>query len=1372
MWHSNTDYSKYPTYAVALALATASGRGAEFSEHCTNFGADSSDTSRELCREWDFWRKKYPEVAAFQPKSTRSAQAKLVFSTTAGIADVACKSVVWADGLVIATHYGLAEAYRSRNGFPIDSLQSIDVAFWSWAAHYPQITRESCVRIWNAPPVLEWVDFRTECIVGSDITPEMFELNVERITNSNTFDPDTGEMGYEVLAALNIEPTRFFEGEGDSWNRPGSKFGGEIYAFTSDRTGFFNAKPRIPVLDKETGKFRKYEARRKNEGEEGNKIFYPNVSQSACDLLSENFGLGPIAPHNYWAVVLANPAIPVGIAEGAKKAVSLTGHGFPCVAVLGVANWSVGGSQPRILLPDLAALAVGARRIDIWYDMDDPIEKVKAFKNGKIQAWKLTGALKEAGASDRTRPMCWDLKIGKGVDDAIQTIRSKGESVRDWIFDTINYSRHREIYLQTSKAYDLDPSRQIERDTVGDYLPDGIVVRDGAISTLIADTGSGKTHQIDKIIQQCKINGTLAIIFTPTNKLGEQAAHNFGIPHRNEVGSDGQQQDMGDILSEARQRGGLVICPDSLDWARYLVKYHPNYMVICDEADKIAEHLSTGGTIKDRYAKINSGFAALLQNARSIVVAEAKISEGTLAAFEKLSHKPAIVYRHRRETAKRQARIFVGLPEVIAAKLLLEICDRLERGENVIIPTDSQRMADKIERYLQARFPALRGMRNDAHTSYLPDVKILTKTPNTFLAENQLRYLIFSPVCKAGWDLKGFDIDLNGLRSDYHFDVVCGFFGVLPTSDAIQMVARYRPNVPLFISIPEVIMQRGDELFQTRKALKASREEELLLNIYDCQVSLDRDVSPIQEVLNELYENNTIRNGMEKSIARFSLQHRLLDDGHDVQLVPISMPELRETDIDRYEQLSEIIQILRELSDRIDRDWSDLIAGTNLRLEDDLKEAARLDRLEAPTPEQRAKAAKIRLVHRFPGVDFDPATTYHTTRKYGRLASGRDLLAKLRYQSLIESQQREKNGELLKEDLLAIHHLGKDSQRVKLLLGTGIVDLLSGEYCNESPELVPMKAFCLEYAPSFAKLLGVNINAGQTAIHIYCKLLAKLGLQTLSSRPGTGKNRPRYYRVLSTTDIGNRIVTTDQKIPKLQRSYDTEQSSLSVLEAEHLKRIELLAKAEAKADALSAEQIAQGHSWSDGRLTKLKTKIERLYQEYLKSEATLLRVSKEQAKLESQLKIDQNPQVLANSIRTEKTIFGIEAKLAESKSGILRLEAKLADIKKTQAILSQRANRQQILIDSSARLERKTALIESIERRLQQAQRKLPQLSQQYEAVEVGELLYAAALRRLEAASNPTVNQDSSPVAPVQDVPAVLPINPDPIQIDIWGETG
>ena len=441
------------------------------------------------------------------------------------------------------------------------------------------------------------------------------------------------------------------------WNRPELKYGGQLYAFVSKRSGPFNAKPRIPRWNSADGKYIKYEAPKKIQGGEGNKVFFPDVDQIACDLLIKNFDLPfEITPENYWDIVLSFPKlIPVGITEGAKKALSLISDGFPCVALLGIGNWSVSGSDPRQLLPQLAELAAGGRQINIWYDMDDPIAKVKAFLNGKSQGGKLLAALKEAKASNKSQMMWWDLKLGKGIDDAKASLVADGFDLSEWILATMELSRQREIYAKTSVAYKLDPNREIERDTVGDYIPGGIMVKPGCTTAIIADTGSGKTHQIREMIASCKALGIITIVFVPTIKLGEQIAFGFGLPHRYSIGEDGQVMEIGDVMAEARRCGGLVICPDSIDLALTLIKNSPNYIVVCDEAAKVLEHLTSGNTLGDRYSEINLKFAELTKNAQSLIIAEAKLAEADLVTFEGMSGKRTLVYQHRRETAKKAA---------------------------------------------------------------------------------------------------------------------------------------------------------------------------------------------------------------------------------------------------------------------------------------------------------------------------------------------------------------------------------------------------------------------------------------------------------------------------------------------------------------------------------------------------------------------------------------------------------------------------------------------------------------------------------------------------------------------------------------------
>jgi Domain of unknown function (DUF3854) len=1113
----------------------------------------------------------------------------MLYGFDTALAENQRRPVSWGEGAKIAQDRGLGKEYRQRRGFGKPS--QIDTCFWSWVAHYPELV-DLGAEILNHTPVLEYEDFVAECL-GSDIRMGMIAANVRHIINGSEslggwadyqvdLDREIGS-SYPVLDTLNIPVTRFYETtDGETWNRPDLKFGGEIYAFWSERSGFFNCKPRIPKWDKEKGKYRKYESRRKNPGEEGNKVFFPNVDRDACIALlahaiSIDRGdvaifiincleqilslatsnrivwiesclkfLDTITPDNYWDFIFAHSRIRIGITEGAKKAISLTDGGFPCVAVLGICNWSISGSNPRELLPQLAELAAGGRRIDVWYDCENPHERVRSFYNVLSQARRLLGAMIRAGASDRSQVTFWDYELGKGIDDVRAALRAKGIDPLVWTIDTLTRSKHRALYSRIEETY---RTRIPIRSTVGDFVPDGIELTPNRNVAIMADTGSGKTYQITKLVKAAIASGKFVAMFAPTNKLGIQIADTLGLPHRNMLDANGDYLDRGDILYLAKGAGGIVICPDSLEWVRSIIKDR-KYIVVCDEAAKIAEHLCVGNTIKDRYSQINLGFAELLRGAESCILAEAKLSEADLDFFEQISGKEIDSYIHHRNTAKRKVKFYEGGREVIYRSLLDEVDERLDRGESILIPCDSQRLSEKIHAYLQQRHPELANLRVDAHTGYLAEVKEFSSDPNRFLAQHQLRYAIFSPACKAGLNLTGCD----RLGQAYHFDAVCCFFGVLATSDHIQMVARYRPAVPLSIAIVESILPSGDERYSSRELQQLESEEATIDNRY-CPFPSNFIRSDLQPIFTAKYYHNVLRNGLEKQIARYSLMERLKADGHEisVELMPplsefeqgakqykdsvVAIAQGRSVDsllfsslesiAARFNRFKIIGQRLLELGESIDRDWASTIAEVEIRPEDNLDIAAAIDRLEAPTPQQRARAEKIRLRQRFVGVNFDdPTITYYTTKNHRSLATGAELTVKVRYEEIIGRTQFQRNNNLLLDPLFAPHHLTRDLNVVRLLQASGVLSLLDPacKYAASTSEIVTLKQWCVDprNARACRRYLKLDFRDEQPTITFFTRLARKLGYRVGSERTGTGA-RERLYYIESIASIEHKV---------------------------------------------------------------------------------------------------------------------------------------------------------------------------------------------------------------------------------------------------------
>ena len=266
-----------------------------------------------------------------------------------------------------------------------------------------------------------------ECIEGSAISPALVELNVQ-------FVEDTGR--WEINDRLGQSISLWYEGniETGEWNRYRNHNYLAAAFFTSESGEIFNAKVANPKENfekslglgelpewKATGKMRRYEAVKDG----GNRIFCPSLDVDTRILINTVNDCDMPLYGDIWRWLLEHPEIPIGITEGAKKALALLSQGFLCLAVLGIANWSIprtkdpdtGQTDPneaRLLMPELAALAKGGRLMPVWYDQDDTKSNLKAFLNSKREGNLLVTALKAAGAAKETALMrSEERRVGK-----------------------------------------------------------------------------------------------------------------------------------------------------------------------------------------------------------------------------------------------------------------------------------------------------------------------------------------------------------------------------------------------------------------------------------------------------------------------------------------------------------------------------------------------------------------------------------------------------------------------------------------------------------------------------------------------------------------------------------------------------------------------------------------------------------------------------------------------------------------------------------------------------------------------------------------------------------------------------------------------
>jgi Domain of unknown function (DUF3854) len=977
-----------------------------------------------------------------------------------------------------------------------------------------------------------WVErIERECIEGSAISPALVKNNVQ-------FIEDTGR--WEINDRLGQSIVRFPEGnlETGEWNRfKNHKYLAAAF-FISENGQIFNAKVANPKENFEkkfkgfgekpewepTGKMRRYEAVKDG----GNRILWASLDTDTRILINLRYGCNMPLTGSIWPWVLEHPEIPVAITEGAKKALSLCSQGFLCVAVLGISCWSVpktkdpetGATDPneaRILMPELAELAKGGRLMPIWYDQDDPKTKLKALMSAKYEGNLLATALKAAGANKDTSLMWWPDWMGKGIDDVIVKLIKQGESVSEWIEVTISGSKNAAIYSQVTQMYTLPADRVIESQTKGGYLSDHLDLKlePGNIHAIIAGTGAGKTTLIRWQIEAWIKAGGFVLVITPTNNLGKQLAENVRLPHRHDFFSD-------DLLqAQAQHAGGLVCCVDSLYKVEKFIPKDMPLLVILEEADQVANHATIGHTLKKgKYALAQESLARVLNQAQSVILAEARIPENTLRYVEQLSGKPTRVFIHELEILKRQVTCYSG--QVSGFEAL--IFHRVNNGERILVTSDSQKFLQKLERLLRQEIPDLKALRNDRKTAYLAEIKELTISPNEVLAREQLQVLFYSPSCKSGWDLTGKDKEGN----EYVFDRVMAVMRVLPTSEQIQLLARYRDDCPWDIFLPETIQVTGDEAVGNPRKLSRKAEDEAQVISHNWNIPYDpANRSPLEKIARDHYVVAIARAGLEKRINRYSMVQRLIEDGHTV--IEEKLPYNKKM-ADR----------MKVIGNEIDREWGDLVASIPLGDGDNISFAEKLEQIETPTPEQTAKAEKIFLVFQHPGVDFNnPEVCFHSTRKYKAMVKGVDAEAAARNPLVVNAAHKKTTLEQFEESILAVHHLPHKADKAALIRGCGILEMVtSGEsFTFLSPEVLELMRKILAKAADWKRLFGYNFAPEQEPITFMTRAAKCLAIKFDVSRPGT-EGRLRHYQVYTTELIDERLEEVMEKLEEERAKYD------------------------------------------------------------------------------------------------------------------------------------------------------------------------------------------------------------------------------------------
>ena len=822
----------------------------------------------------------------------------------------------------------------------------------------------------------------------------------------------------------------------------------------------------------------------------------PYVDKETAQLIYDKYHCTPEPKESFWQVV-KRCNLPIAITEGLKKALCLIGQGIPAIAVRGITQWRIKGTDE--LHPTIADFATKGREVFIVFDQD---EKASTQKDVRTQILKLGAALASAGS--QARVAVWCKEVGKGIDDAVYALKGSASGWLKAVFEdapTIKeFKRDAQIIKARATIAHLNTlTYPVERATTGEYLPkpddkvpgsEGLPkLSKGAIHVLSAGMCAGKTTRIGEDYVKLWIDGGgLVLVLTPIVNLGKQSATDWELPHIHDyqTNSDGQKSLWADVF----HRGGLVLCPESLHRIPEYFYDRP-VLLILDEANQIIDSLTQGDTLGSRYSMILEKMTAAARHAiqnGAIVLSEAGIPDRAVKFMETISGSETVrVFTHKRESEPWKVTFHRGGPQQTSGFKSF-VLDSVA-AKKILVVSSSQRECERLERAINKKHPDRKVMRIDSKTNEGGRFTNFFEKPDQWLQDNQPDVLILSPSVKSGVSIEG------GVSvEDAYFDSVMGYFPSLGTDTAYQLLGRYRPAVPRDIYCPEVIQASPDESLLSPWVIRRQLglNSKTMASVYGLGELLEETAddemairATIQSAVVDYWTTARAVAGNQKSIARIALEDQLKRSGHEIAHVPMSIDK-------------ETAALWKGINEELWREEATAIAEAKVEPSHDLKWARKtLDSLDVSL-DVRILARKVIWRSEFPGVLFDdPKGCYEAlTRDYGKMARGVQLQAKAENVEGARLEDAEATKAILSGNIKAIHRLPKSHVQAALIAGSGILELLDGnDYSNADPRCQAVKKFAVENRKHIFQWTGLTIHKDQSAIEICHKFLKRIGLE-------------------------------------------------------------------------------------------------------------------------------------------------------------------------------------------------------------------------------------------------------------------------------------
>ena len=655
-----------------------------------------------------------------------------------------------------------------------------------------------------------------------------------------------------------------------------------------------------------------------------------------------------------------------------------------------------------------------------------------------------------------------------------------------------------------------------------EYLSELPLPKPGTLSFVSSPCSTGKTEQLAQVVIQRKQTypeGKVLFIGY-RNGLLDQLRTRLVIPsYRVGYGQD-------DAAINSYQK--LAICLDSI-LKLLLDSITPNSTIIFDEFEAILKHATQSSTLGNKKAAVQAHLVAILQRVLStggvVIGLEDSLTDLAIdGLLDLLDRKyPYEILQNTMEKFHWDVKMGGGNPSHYMGLIL----DRLKRGENLIIPSTSQKFIQALERMVIEQMPELKKsiVRLDAKTT--PDLHKLLANPDEWLATQKypVRLLLLSPTVESGFSIK-----LNPIK--HWFDREMAYFTNLDTRCHIQMLSRDRSDCPRDIFVlakgAEAGSARGRDpiaLLQMRKDL--ANETSLLHGAGRIPMSAQGDV------WNRLDAEFSVRSALSSKYMAEYLELELIARGHNVTQVDweeVRLQELADNKTEDAMPSKELGVIFKKTKLTILREDNKILFDADGKAIE-IAQAQAILHSSASTFVQKQQGVKCMLHDRLPGIelteDFLMSIWSLNNASYLKQC---ELSWLLRYPDLAKHLEKGILAHQAQQPHILYSQIPKLAQKIKLLLPIlpYINDLATGrEYLAGDEAVIAIVQYALQQRKKFFNLFSLNIKeesvlgkgngAGSTQnsqLATVNKVIKLLGYQAQSvRRVGKAGAQERVYAI-------------------------------------------------------------------------------------------------------------------------------------------------------------------------------------------------------------------------------------------------------------------